>query len=271
MGLARILFSCCLLAVAAPAAAQSLGYSDVLGLERGVSPRLAYARLADSPDAAPSAATRPAPGSVGAFYGDRVEWHPQRGRDAFSWDASAEIGSAAHRLWLASTADGLIGGPIEYLEAQALYSHPLGDSGLSVQAGVRRDFRPRPRRTYAVAGVQGNVSEPLYVGAFGFLSNHGELTGRLFAYYDLPVGRRLLLQPAFETEIAGADVPELGIGAGPVYVEAGLRLRYRVAEAFAPYLGVNWERLLGRTADFAREAGDDVETASLVVGVRSYF
>ena len=272
MGVARIFLSSCLLVAAAPVAAQSLAYQDVLASERGPAPRLAYAASVEPADSEPSPEALPAPERVRAFYGDRCEWHPQRGRDAFSWDASAEIGSAAHRLWLASTGDGLIGGPIEYLEAQALYSRPLGSSsGLSLQAGVRRDFMPRPRRSYAALGVQGNVTDPLYVGAFGFLSNHGELTGRLFAYYDLPLGRRFLLQPAVETEIAGVEVPELGIGAGPVYVEAGLRLRYRIAEAFAPYFGVNWERLLGRTARFAREGGDDVENASLVVGVRSYF
>jgi copper resistance protein B len=208
---------------------------------------------------------------VRAFYGDRFEWSPQRGRDAFSWDASAELGGASHRLWLASTGDGLIGGPVEYVEVQALYSRPISESGLALQAGVRRDFVPRPRRTYAVLGMQGNVADAFYVGGFGFLSHRGELTGRLFAYYDLPLVHRLLLQPAVETEIAAADVPELGIGAGPVYVEAGLRLRYRIAEAFSPYVGLNWERLLGRTADFARDAGDEVDNASLVLGVRSYF
>ena len=271
MASARALLFSVLLLAPAPAAGQRLAYRDALAAEPGDAPRLSYAPLLD----APATETAEAPSSPGegvrAFYGDRFEWSPQRGRDAFSWDASAELGGAAHRLWLASTGDGLVGGPVEYLEVQALYSRPLGDSGLSLQAGVRRDFVPRPRRSYAVLGVQGNVTDAFYVGGFGFLSHRGELTGRLFAYYDLPLTARLLLQPAVETEIAGADVPALGIGAGPVYFEAGLRLRYRLAESFAPYVGVNWERLLGRTARFAREAGDEVDEASLVLGVRSYF
>ena len=267
----RLCLAGLLLASAAPAAAQRLGYGDVLTGD-GPAPTLAYADVVDAADgpAAPSPAAE-APGPVRAFYGDRVEWRPQRGRDAFNWDVSAEIGSAAHRIWLASTGDGLLGGPIEYVEAQMLYSRPLGETGLQLQAGLRRDFVPRPRRSYAVLGLQGNLTEPLYVGAFGFLSHRGELTGRLFAYYDLALGRRLVLQPAVESEIAAADVPELGIGAGPVYVEAGFRLRYRIAEPFAPYVGVNWERLLGRTARFARLAGDEVDDATIVLGVRSYF
>ena len=247
----------------APAAAQQLGYQDVLAADHEVGPRLTYRAVVDP--------SEPDDG-VRAFYGDRLEWRPQRGGDAYNWDVSAQLGGNANRLWLATTGDGLFGGALEYLETQALYSRPLGSGGLLLQAGLRQDFLPRPRRSYAVLGVQGNVGEPLYVGAFGFLSHKGELTGRVFATYDFDLmPDRLILQPALEAEIAAADVPELGIGAGPVYVEAGLRLRYRLQGGIAPYVGINWERLLGRTARFARAAGDDVEAANLVVGVRSYF
>ena len=271
MKLRRALLPLCLIVPAAPAEGQQLSYVDLLSAKPRARPRLAYAPLLDAPAMEAAAAPAPPGEPVRAFYGDRFEWHPQRGRDAFAWDVSAELGGPSHRLWLASNGDGMLGGPVEYLEVQALYSRPISGSGLALQAGFRRDFVPRPRRSYAVLGVQGNVSDAFYVGGFGFLSHRGELTGRLFAYYDLPVGGRLLLQPALETEIAAADVPGLGIGAGPVSLEGGLRLRYRIAEAFAPYVGLSWERLLGRTARFARDADEDVDHASLVVGVRSYF
>lgn len=246
-----------LLLAAMPAQAQRLPYEDALAPEPP--PRLDYATQPGGEE------------SVRAFYGDRLEWRPQRGADVWNWDWSAEVGGARHRLWLATTGDGTFGEGFDYFEVQALYSRPLGESGLSLQAGLRQDFVPRPRRSYAVAGVQGNVTDPLYVGAFGFLSRQGEFTARLFTYYDLQLPGPLILQPAAEAEIAASDVPELGIGAGPVYLEAGLRLRYRVAEAFAPYVGVNWERLLGRTATLARDAGEEVESTSFVLGVRSYF
>lgn len=258
-----LLFAISALAPTASAPAQLLAYADLLASEPAAGPRLTYAAaaapVADEAERLP------------AFYGDRIEWRPGRGADAYNWDVSAQLGGPTHRLWLAATGDGSFGGALDYLEAQALYSRPLGGSGLALQAGLRRDFVPRPRRAYAVVGVQGNLTDPLYVGAFGFLSHKGELTARLFAYYDLGLPGELVLQPAFEAEAAAADVPELGIGAGPVYVEAGLRLRYASAEAFAPYVGVNWERLLGRTARFARDAGDEAETTQLVIGVRSYF
>ena len=260
-----------LLAAAAwPAAAQRLSYQDVLNA--APRPRLAYAELEVAAVPPPPAEMNDGEdGGVSDVYVDRLEWQEQAGGDAYSWDASAMFGGPRHRLWLATAGDGLFGGGLEYLEIQALYSRPVSESGLELQAGLRRDFVPRPRRSYFALGVQGNVSEPLYLGAFAFLSHRGELTGRLFALYDLPLGPRLILQPAFEGEIAAADVPELGIGAGPVYSELGLRLRYRFGEEFAPYVGMNWERLLGRTARMAREGGDEAGTLSIVAGLRSYF
>ena len=66
-------------------------------------------------------------------------------------------------------------------------------------------------------------------------------------------------------------MPELGLGRGLAYAEAGLRVRYELSGGLAPYLGVSWERSLGRTAEFARAAGEDVEATSLIVGVRAYW
>ena len=66
-------------------------------------------------------------------------------------------------------------------------------------------------------------------------------------------------------------MPELGIGAGPSDIELGLRLRYEIAREFAPYVGVNWERKLGDTADYARAAGDKPSATSLVIGLRAWF
>ena len=257
-------------AFAGPAFAQRLPYEDVLAPapaphahSPASSPQLGYG------PAGPPAAGVPESALMSAFYGDRLEWDPEG--DGFAWDVSMEMGTQAHRLWLATSGGATFGGPIEVFEAQALYSHPVTEAGLAFQLGVRRDFEPRPLRTYLTAGFQGNLNERLYVGTFGFLSTHGELIGRAFAWYDQPIGRRFVLQPAVETEIAPADIPALGIGRGPIFLEAGARLRWRIAEAFAPYVGFNWFRLVGRTADIARAAGDEVETANFVVGVRSYF
>lgn len=239
----------------APVAAQLLAYEDVLSPE----PRLVYQEVE---------VTEAAGSAVRAFYGDRFEITPEG--NGYGWDVSAEIGSQAHRLWLATAGDGLLSGGLGYVEGQALYSHPILDAGLALQLGVRRDF-VRPRRTYAVVGVQGNLTEPLYVGLFGFVSTKNELSFRAFAYYDWEPVPRLVLQPYAAAEAAAADVPALGVGRGPTELELGLRLRYRIAEPFAPYVGIRYDRLLGRTARIARQAGDEVGATAFVLGLRSYF
>jgi copper resistance protein B len=250
-------FACALLALtlAAPATAQRLAYEDVLTPPPQPLP-YAPVDVVDEDEV------------VLAFYGDRLELLDDG--ETHGWDVSAEFGRGAHRLWLSSAGDGVIGGGLDYVEVQALYSHPVTEAGLALQAGVRRDF-VRPRRTYAVLGVQGNVTDPLYVGAFGFLSTQGELSGRLFAYYDWEPVPRLVFQPYAGVELAASDMPALGVGRGLSEMELGLRLRYRIAEPFSPYLGVRYDRLLGRTARIARQAGEDVGGTSLVLGMRSYF
>ena len=85
-------------------------------------------------------------------------------------------------------------------------------------------------------GAQGNLTAPLYVGLFGFLSTQGEVTGRAFAYYDWEPARRLVVQPYAGMEAATRDIPELGLGRGLTSAELGLRVRYRIAEPFAPYI-----------------------------------
>ena len=48
-----------------------------------------------------------------------------------------------------------------------------------------------------------------------------------------------------------------GIGSGLGEVDAGLRLRYEIRREFAPYIGIERANRFGKTADFARAAGDE--------------
>ncbi|MEM5787692.1 MAG: copper resistance protein B, partial [Syntrophobacteraceae bacterium] len=54
-------------------------------------------------------------------------------------------------------------------------------------------------------------------------------------------------------------------------IELGVRLRYEVRREFAPYVGISWKRLIGETADIAREEGEDVDNLAVMFGVRIWF
>ena len=80
-----------------------------------------------------------------------------------------------------------------------------------------------------------------------------------------------VLSPEIEVNLHGKNDEEREIGSGLSSIEAGLRLRYEIKREFAPYIGINWEKKFGNTADYAREEGEDTSDAQFVIGVRAWF
>lgn len=201
---------------------------------------------------------------------DRLEWRPGRGADGYAWEAEGWTGGDIDRFAFKTKGEGTFGGTVEQAEVQALWSHAL-DSWFNLQAGVRQDFRPEPRRTYAAIGIEGIAPYWFKLEGQAFLSNKGEVSARAEASYDQRITQSLIAQPAAEVNLSAQDVPELGIGSGVTSVELGLRLRYEIVREFAPYVGVNWERKVGRTADYARDEGENPDSLRLVAGIRFWF
>ncbi len=104
-----------------------------------------------------------------------------------------------------------------------------------------------------------------------FLSDRGQITGRLEGAYDQRLAQRLILQPRAEFDLAAQDMPDQRTGRGLSSAEIGLRLRYEIQREFAPYVGVNWTWLAGMTADYARADGKASSERSVVAGVRFWF
>jgi copper resistance protein B len=85
------------------------------------------------------------------------------------------------------------------------------------------------------------------------------------------ITQRLVLSPELETSIYANADPARGIGSGVSDLELGLRLRSEIRREFAPYIGINWEKKFGGTADHAREEGESTSDLQLVAGVRAWF
>jgi copper resistance protein B len=136
---------------------------------------------------------------------------------------------------------------------------------------VRYDIRPNPQRVYAVLGIEGLA--PYWFKAAGalFVSNKGEVRGRIEGSYDQRITQRLILQPRSEIEASAQSIEAIGVGAGLTDIEVGVRLRYEIAREFAPYVGVEWTGKLGETARFARTAGGPTSGFSYVAGIRFWF
>ncbi|MCT2559603.1 copper resistance protein B [Tsuneonella sp. YG55] len=205
----------------------------------------------------------------GSFMFDRLETRVGQGEDLYLWDAQGWYGGDIDKLWIKSEGEGAFGGAVESAEVQALWSHAI-DPWFDLQAGVRYDLEPRSR-AHAVIGVQGLAPYMFEVDAAAFLSDRGDLTARIEAEYDQRITQRLILQPRAEIVLAAQDVRPAGVGAGLSSIEAGLRLRYEIAREFAPYIGVDYEAKLGRTADFARADGERPDRVFFLLGVRAWF
>ncbi len=199
-----------------------------------------------------------------------AEVQARKGHDGYRWDAEAWYGGDINRLTVKSEGEGVFREGIESVETQLLYSRAVGPY-FNAQAGIRQDFGPGPDRTYATIGFEGLAPYWFEVEGALFLSNKGDLLARLEGYYDQRITQKLILQPMAEVNFAVQDVPETGTGSGLSDVELGLRLRYEIVKEFAPYVGVEWARKVGDTARFARAAGEDADSFSLVLGVKGWF
>jgi copper resistance protein B len=198
---------------------------------------------------------------------DRFEYAEDA--DAFIWDLQGWVGDDYRKLW--AKAEGEYGdGEFEESEIQLLYSRawtPFFDW----QAGIRYDIEPTPSRAHIVFGLQGLAPQWFEVDSALFLSEDGDLSARLELEYDLLLTQRLVLQPRLEVEASASDLPEIGIGSGIGKSELGLRLRYEFRRKFAPYLGINWTKLHGETADLAASNGGDRDDLSVLLGLRLWF
>ncbi|RED15914.1 copper resistance protein B [Parasphingopyxis lamellibrachiae] len=206
---------------------------------------------------------------------DRFEAQLADGEDGYVWELNAWYGGDIDRLWIKSEGEGEFGGSLEEAEIQALWSHAIGPY-FDVQAGIRYDIRPNSAqngadRAHAVLGIQGLAPYFFEIDVAGFLSDAGDLTARIEAEYDQRITQRLILQPRIELDLAAQDIPEIGIGSGLSDLAAGLRLRYEIVPEFAPYIGAEWQRQFGDTADFTRIAGGDPDRIVFLAGLKIWF
>lgn len=186
-----------------------------------------------------------------------------------SWDAEAWIGKDLKKLWFKSEGERS-SGKTEHAELQLLYSKAVA-TYWDFQFGLRYDFEPSPTRTWAAIGFQGLAPYFFEIDAALFVGDSGLTALRFEAEYEILLTQRLVLTPEIETNLYGRDDPEAGIGSGLSEIEAGLRLRYEIRREFAPYIGVNWSKTYGESADFARASGERTSDAQFTIGLRAWF
>lgn len=210
----------------------------------------------------------------GYLIAEKLEYRSVSGVNPLMWEVQGYVGKDRDKFWFKSNGEALMTESEGDMEFQGLYSRAIGPY-FDVQAGVRYDLTyandANKSRGFAVIGLQGMAPYFFHVDGGMFLSEDGNISASLEAEYDLLFTQRLIGQPVFETSASLQDVPEWGVGSGFNDIELGFRLRYEFAREFSPYIGINWERKLGKTADMARDGGGHVSNLSLLGGLRMWF
>jgi len=200
---------------------------------------------------------------------EQLEIRVTDGEDPLVWEAEGWIGKDLNKFWI-KTEGEYVDDRVEEAELQMLYSRALAPFW-DLQLGWRHDIRPTPERDWLALGMKGLAPYYFDVDAALFLGDAGRTAARLQVEYELMLTQKLVLIPEIELNLHGKNDSDTGTGSGLSDIEAGLRLRYEVRREFAPYVGVNWTKLYGKTADFARDEGEDVEDVQFVFGVSFWF
>ncbi len=203
-----------------------------------------------------------------AVLGDRIEYDDDS--DTGVYDVQAWYGTTYDRLTAKLEGD-LTDGRLEESQSELLWSRAFSGY-FDTQVGVRFDqYDEGDNREWLALGVQGLAPYWFEVDLTAYIGNQGRSALSLEAEYDLLLSQRLILQPRTEINAYGKRDAANGIGDGLSDIALGMRLRYEFSRQFAPYVGVEWSRKFGDTADFARAVDEAVRDTVYVMGVRFWF
>lgn len=79
-----------------------------------------------------------------------------------------------------------------------------------------------------------------------------------------------MLVPEFETNLFSRKDSEFEQGSGLSDTEIGLRLHYQVNRQYSPYIGFEWKKSYGETADFHRDDGEDDGDFQWLIGLSTW-
>ncbi len=203
---------------------------------------------------------------------EELEYRLANGDGLVAWDADAFVGSDIWKArWQSEAEYEIDARAFERLENQFVVQR-LATDFFDVKAGVRFDTPEGENRSYAVVGLHGLAQQWFEVDADLFLSEKGDASARLDAEYELLITNRWILIPSAEINVAFSDDEAMGVGSGLSSTELGMRLSYDLVDRLiSPYVGVSYERAFGRTADFKRSGGEDVDEVAAVIGLRMLF
>ena len=181
--------------------------------------------------------------------------------DFMEWDVNASVGS---KQTLDLQFEGeRAHGVTEELTLWAIYGPEVALPADAV-VGIRHETKPYSL-THGVLGFELIGIETLF-----FISDDGDFSVRLEQEKDFSLTPNFTVQPYWEVNLFADDVPELEVGAGLESGEFGVRLSYELANHFAPYIDLKYERLFGETSSIAKSNGEDNDAVIASIGIQLF-
>ncbi|WP_417276775.1 copper resistance protein B [Castellaniella sp.] len=205
-----------------------------------------------------------------SVYIDRLEYVRARGQEWGSYDGEAWVGGTYNRAALKAEGE-VASGKLRDSRTQLLWRHGVS-TFWDTELGLRFDHGAgMPNRQWLALGLKGLAPYWFDVDATAFVGPNGRTALWLKTEYDVLLTQRLYLQPSVEVNLYGKDDERRGIGSGLSNGTAGLRLKYEITRQVTPYIGVEWASNFGKTADYARAAGEPKQETRFVAGVSLRF
>ena len=180
---------------------------------------------------------------------EELEWREASDGNVISWDMQAWVGKDRDKLLLKSEGERNSYSTEEF-ELQAFYNRSISPFW-DLQLGWRHDWQPVIQRDWLAAGIAGTLPGLIETEITFYYGESGRTAVRLKFDYHILLTQRLSLTPALEMNIYGDDDIANGVASGLATTEIGMRLHYAVRPALKPYVGLNWHKLSGTTADLA--------------------
>ncbi|MFC4348315.1 copper resistance protein B [Kordiimonas lipolytica] len=212
--------------------------------------------------------------SVSKVIFDQFEYRNNGDSDVLRWDVQGWRGTDYSKFWFKFEGVDELSSNNGEMELQTLYSRavsPFWDFQVGARYDVAYGTGSSGDRAFAVIGLQGLAPYWFELEPAIFLSDGGDISGRVVATYDLLFSQRLILQSRFETNFSLSEARKYDVGKGINDIQLGLRMRYEIRREFAPYVGLEWNRKLGSTAKILRDDGVDPSSLSFVTGLRLWF
>jgi len=202
---------------------------------------------------------------------DQFEGRTNGADNELRWDGEGWIGTDMNKLWLKS--EGFVSnGAVSDGDQEALYDRPIPRLRyFDAQIGVRADLDSNPSRAWAAVGIEGLAPYNFKFAPTLYISDGGNIAGRITGFYDFLLTQRLIAEPEAEFNFYSKDDPARKIGSGLSDIDTGVRLRYEISRKFAPYIGFAYNGKYGNSARYSRQTGESTSDPRFVFGIRIWY